>query len=336
MMSQKASAVAASTPKPTTRRLPSDRWHIAEIVFWLLPVAAYFLFPGHRVLASQIMIVGLFALSLDLILGYAGIVSLGHAAFFGVGAYTAGLLAVHGWGEPLTGLLLAGALAAVAGYLVSFLVVSGADIARLMVTLGICFLFYEAANKAAFVTGGVDGLSVPMWNLFGQLRFDIYGRTAFWYALTVAFVIFLLVRRLVHSPFGLSLQGLREGPKRMPALGVPVRRRQIAVFTIAAGIAGIAGALLAQTTQFVGLDVLSFTRSAELLVMLVLGGIGRLYGGFVGAAVFMLVQNYLSGLNPVYWQFWLGLLLVVIVLFARGGILGGLAPLYERMRGKIQ
>lgn len=334
-MNKKADTVAVAVSlKPTTHRLASDRWRAAETIFWLLPVAAYFLFPGHRVLASQIMIIGLFGLSLDLILGYAGIVSLGHAAFFGIGAYTAGLLAVHGWGEPLSGLLLAGAAAAVIGYLVGFLVVRGADIARLMVTLGICFLFYEAANKAAFITGGVDGMGVPMWNLFGQLRFDIYGRTAFWYSSIVAFVIFIVVRRLVHSPFGLSLQGLREGPKRMPALGVPVRRRQIAVFTIAAGIAGIAGALLAQTTQFVGLDVLSFTRSAELLVMLVLGGIGRLYGGFLGAAVFMVAQNYLSGLNPVYWQFWLGLLLVAIVLFAHGGILGGLATLYQGLRAR--
>lgn len=336
-MNEEASAVAA-TPrvKRTAYRLASDRWHVAETIFWLLAVAAYFLFPGHRVLASQIMIVGLFALSLDLILGYAGIVSLGHAAFFGVGAYTAGLLAVHGWGEPLTGLLLAGMVALLAGYLVSFLVVPGADIARLMVTLGICFLFYEAANKAAFITGGVDGLSVPMWDLFGRLHFDIYGRTAFWYTLSVAFLVFLFVRRLVRSPFGLSLKGIREGRKRMPALGVPVRRRLVTVFTVAAGIAGIAGALLAQTTQFVGLDVLSFTRSAELLVMLVLGGVGRLYGGFLGAAVFMVVQNYLSGLNPVYWQFWLGLLLVMIVLFARGGILGGLAPLYGRISRKTK
>lgn len=333
-MSEKVPALQPAPPQDDAlvHRLQSDRWRRLELIFWLLPIAAFFLFPSHRVLASQILIVGLFALSLDLILGYAGILSLGHAAFFGVGAYTAGLLAVHGWGEPLTGLLAAGTLAALVGYLASFLVVRGSAIARLMITLGICSLLYEAANKAAFITGGVDGLlGVTMWKLLGQFSFDLQGRTAFWYALVVALLIFVLAHRLVHSPFGLSLQGLREGPTRMPAIGVPVRRREIEIFTVAAGIAGIAGALLAQTTQFVGIDVLSFTRSAELLVMLVLGGIGRLYGGFVGAAVFMLAQNYLSGLNPVYWQLWLGLLLVAIVLFARGGIMGGIANWYDRL-----
>jgi len=316
----------------TPHRLPSDRWHALEIAFWLLPVAAFFLFPGYLVLGSQILIVGLFALSLDLILGYAGIVSLGHAAFFGLGAYAAGLLAAHGWGEPLSGLVAGCVVAAAAGYVVSFLVVRGGDLARLMVTLGIGLMLYEAANKAAFITGGVDGLSgVTMWKLLGLFDFDIMGHTVYLYSLVVVFLVFVLMRRLVNSPFGLSLRGLREGGKRMPAIGSPVRQRQTMIFTISAGVAGIAGALLAQTTQFVGLDVLSFSRSAELLIMLVLGGAGRLYGALVGAAVFMLAQDYLSGLNPVYWQFWIGLLLVVIVLFARGGIMGGLEALYQRL-----
>ena len=327
--------VAASAPPRQVakfHRLPDGRWHPIEIVFWLLPLAAFFLLPGFLVLGSQILIVALFALSLDLILGYAGIVSLGHAAFFGIGAYTAGLLAVHGWGEPLTGLLLAGAIAAVVGFLVSFLVVRGEDLARLMVTLGIGLLLYEAANKAAFITGGVDGLSgVAMWKLLGVFPFDLGGKAAYVYSLAVLFLLFMLMRRLVNSPFGLSLRGVREGSKRMPAIGAPVRNRQVLIFTIAAGVAGIAGGLLAQTTQFVGLEVLGFPRSAELLIMLVLGGAGRLYGAMIGAALFMVAQEVLSGLNPVYWQFWIGLLLVVVVLFARGGIMGAAEALYARL-----
>jgi len=311
--------------------LPNDRWRPLEIAFWLLPVAAFFAVPGYLVLGSQILIFGLFAASLDLILGYAGIVSLGHAAFFGVGAYSAGLLAVHGWGEPFSGLLVAAAVAALVGFAASFLVVRGADLTRLMVTLGIGLMLYEAANKAAFITGGVDGLSgVTMWKVAGIFRFGLDGKTAYLYSLAVVFVLFTLLRRVVNSPFGLSLRGIRDGGKRMPAIGSPVERRLIAVFTLAAAIAGVAGALYAQCTQFVGLDSLGFPRSAELLIMLVLGGTGRLYGALIGAAVYMIAQDILSGINPVYWQFWIGLLLVVVVLFARDGILGGAAKIYTR------
>jgi branched-chain amino acid transport system permease protein len=324
-------------PAPAVARapagLPNDRWKPLEIAFWLLPVAAWFLFPDHLVLVSQIMIVGLFALSLDLVLGYAGIVSLGHAAFFGLGAYTAGLLSVHGWGEPVSGLFAAAVVAGVAGCIVSFLVVRGQDLARLMVTLGIGLMLFEAANKAAFVTGGVDGLSGMTMNpLFGAFEFDLYGKTAFWYSFGVLFLLFVLLRRVVNSPFGLSLRGIREGGRRMPAIGANVERRLKVAFTAGAAIAGVAGALLAQTTQFVGLDSLGFSRSAELLIMLVLGGTGRLYGALVGAAVFMLAQDTISGLDPAYWQFYIGLLLVLIVLFARGGILGGLEKLAQRVR----
>ena len=330
-----APVAAVATPgEPQARpvpNLPSDRWHVLEVAFWLSVVAAFFLFPTYRVLGSQILITALFALSLDLILGYAGIVSLGHAAFFGVGAYTAGLLSVHGWGEPLSGLLIAGAVTAVVGWLSSYLVVRGSDLARLMVTLGIGLMLFEAANKATFLTGGVDGLSgVSMWKLFGVFSFDLAGSTAFLYSLGVLFVLFVLTRRLVASPFGLSLRGIRENVKRMPAIGVPITRRLVVVYTVSAAMAGIAGALLAQTTEFVGLDVLGFPRSADLMIMLVLGGTGRLYGGLIGAAVFMIAHHYLSGINPVYWQFWLGLLLVVMVLFSRGGIVGAFDRLHDR------
>ena len=332
-----ARAATNQAPGMNPLRLPNDRWSPLEVAFWLLPVAAYFAFPGYLVLISQIMIVGLFALSLDLMLGYAGIVSLGHAAFFGLGAYTAGLLSVHGWSEPLSGLLAGAVVAGLSGFVVSFLVVRGQDLTRLMVTLGIGLMLFEAANKASFLTGGVDGLSGMMvGKLFGAFEFDLNGNVAYCYSFAVLFIVFVVLRRVVKSPFGLSLIGIREGARRMPALGVNVNRRLVAVFTLAATVAGLAGALLAQTTQFVGLDSLGFPRSAELLIMLVLGGTGRLYGALVGAAVFMLAQDYIAGLNPAYWQFYIGLLLMVIVLFARGGILGGLEKMASRFKRKEQ
>jgi branched-chain amino acid transport system permease protein len=312
--------------------LPTLRWSRYEIAFWLIPVAAFFLFPHYLTLGSQILIAGLFALSLDLILGYARIISLGHAAFFGLGAYTAGLLARHGYGEPLSGLVLAAAIAAAGGWITSFLIVRGQDLTRLMVTLGIGLMLYETANQASSITGGVDGLSgVEMKKILGAFGFGLDGRTAYVYSLVVLFLVFNVARALVRSPFGLSLKGIREGERRMPAIGASVRRKLVAVYTVGAGIAGIAGALLAQTTQFVGIDVFGFQRSAELMIMLVVGGTGYLYGGLLGAAAFMLLQDYLANLNPVYWQFWLGLLLVLLVLFARGGLMGGLVSLRRRL-----
>jgi len=325
---------AAATAPAIAPRLPTDRWRAVELAFWAFALAAFFVFPNHRVLGSQILITGLFAVSLDLIMGYAGIVSLGHAAYFGIGAYVAGLLALHGWGEPFSGLVVAGAAGAIVGFATSFLVVRGADLARLMVTLGIGLMLFEAANQLPSITGGADGLSgVTMGKVFGLYSFDLAGSTAYLYSLGIAFVLFVVARRIVSSPFGLSLRGVRENVRRMPAIGAPVTKRLIAIYTVSAAMAGVAGGLLAQTTQFVGLDVFGFPRSADLMIMLVLGGAGRLYGGLVGAAVFMLAHHYLSDLNPVYWEFWLGLLLVVVVLFARGGILGAIEALRGRVRG---
>jgi branched-chain amino acid transport system permease protein len=327
-VSESGNAAAAVAP-----RLPTDRWRAIELAFWLLPAAAFFLFPNHRVLGSQILITGLFAVTLDLILGYAGIVSLGHAAFFGIGAYAAGLLAAHGWGEPFSGLAVAGAAGALVGFATSILVVRGSDLARLMVTMGIGLMLFEVANQVPSVTGGADGLSgVTMGKVFGLFAFDLTGTTAYAYSLGVLFALFVVARRIVNSPFGLSLRAVRENVRRMPAIGAPVARRLTSIYTISAAMAGVAGGLLAQSTQFVGLDVFGFPRSADLMIMLVLGGAGRLYGGLVGATVFMIAHHYLSDLNPVYWQFWLGLLLVVVVMFARGGILGAFEAVARRFR----
>lgn len=319
--------------QPDRQTIAPPRWHPLEIAFWAAPLVAFFAAPDRRMFGSQVLAYGLFAMSLDLILGYAGILSLGHAAFFGTGAYTAGLLARAGWSEPFTGLVAAGAVSSLLGYAVGALVVPGSDLSRLMVTLGIGVTMFEVANQASSITGGVDGLSdMQAGKLFGRFGFALDGRTSYLYALVVLFLVFVFARRLVHSPFGLALRGIRENARRMPAIGVDVNRRLRAVFALAAAIAGVAGAVLAQTTQFVGIDTLGFQRSAELLIVVVFGGPGRLYGALIGATVFLLAQDYLAGISPAYWQFWLGAVLVLLVLIARGGMLGGLEILYQRVR----
>jgi branched-chain amino acid transport system permease protein len=306
---------------------------LAPVLLWGLALSAFWLLPRELPLLTHIVIMGLFALSLDLILGYAGIVSLGHAAFFGIGAYAAGLLGRHGWGEPLSGLLISGGLAGLAGLLTAPLILRGSDLTRLMITLGLAALLQEAANKAAAITGGSDGLSDIVINpLLGRWAFDLYGTTAYAYALGVLFVLWHLARRIMASPFGLSLRGIRENPLRMRALGSPVDQRLIAVHGLAAAYAGMAGALLTQTTQFVSLDVLSFHRSAEALLMLVLGGAGWLYGGLIGAGVLLTAQKLLSDLTPQYWQFWTGAALIALVLFARGGLIGLSMALLHRLK----
>ena len=304
------------------------RWQPLEIAFWLASLLPFWLTPSYLVLASQIAITALFALSLDLILGYAGIISLGHAAYFGFGSYTAGLIAKWGWGEPITGLAIAAVAAGLLGFLSSFIIARFRHLALIMITLGFGLLLAEAANSASWLTGGADGLQgVRMWELLGVFPFDLYGRAAYAYSLSVLFLAFLLARRLINSPFGLALRGIRERAIRMPAIGAHSAAHIRKIYTIAAVLAGIAGALLAQTTETVSLETLGFQRSADVLVILILGGTGRLYGGIVGAIVYMVARDQFSGINPQYWYFWIGLLLIAVVMFLPNGILGGLARL---------
>jgi branched-chain amino acid transport system permease protein len=295
------------------------RWHWSEIAFWILALACAFLFPSRFLIMTDIVRLALFALSLDLILGYAGIVSLGHAGFFGVGAYCAGLLSLHGIiAEPVIALVVAGLAATLTGFLTSFLVIRGVDLTRLMVTLGIALLLEALAERFSNITGGTDGLQgIEMAPILGMFAFDMFGKVGFFYSLAVLFVLFLLARRIVHSPFGLSLRAIKNNPLRAAAIGVPVNRRLIAVYTLAAFYAGIAGALFTQTTALASLDVFSFERSADLMLVLVIGGTGYLYGGLIGAVVFKMLQEFFSSLTPQYWQFWIGLVLVVIVLLGR-------------------
>ncbi len=312
--------------------LAARRWHPAEIAFWLLAVVVYFALPRQLLLLNEIAILALFALSLDLILGYAGIVSLGHAAFLGMGAYVAGLLALHVTADPLIGLVAASAASALLGLVTSPLVLKGNDLTRLMVTLGIGLLMLELANSLSFITGGADGLQgIVMGNLLGVFEFDLFGKTAYAYSLSVLFILFLIARRIVHSPFGLSLRAIRDNSLRATAAGVPRNGRLAAVYTLSAAYAGAAGALLAQTTSFVSLDVLDFHRSADVMLVLILGGPGWLYGGLVGSIAFKFLQDLIAGWTPQYWQFWIGLLLVLFVLGGREILHGGIKGLVARI-----
>jgi branched-chain amino acid transport system permease protein len=310
------------------------RWKPAEVVFWLAAAATLVLLPDRHLILNEIAIIALFAVSLDLILGYAGIVTLGHGAFFGLGAYTAGLVAKHLVGDPLVGLAAAAVTAALLGFVTSFLVLRGSDLTKLMVTLGVALLLGEVANRMAWLTGGADGLQgVVIGPLLGRFEFDLYGTTAYAYSLTVLFVLFVLARRIVASPFGLSLMSIRDNSLRARAIGIPVNRRLVAIYTLAAAYAGVAGALLAQTTAFVSLDVIAFHRSADVMLVLVVGGVGYLYGGVIGAVVFKLLQDVLSAWTPQYWMFWIGLILVIIVLVGRERMGERLAGIARRLVG---
>lgn len=300
-----------------------ERWRWSEIAFWLVVVALIFAAPSRAALINEILISGLFALSLDMILGLAGVVSLGHAAFYGVGAYAAAILANAGYNDPLLGLLVGAVLGGAIGLVTAPLLLRGSDLTRLMVTMGVALILGEVANRNAWITGGADGLEFTMRPVVGLFPIGFNGqRNAALYSLVVLFALFVLARRLAQSPFGLSLSAVRENRLRAGALGIATHRRLIGVYAIAAAYAGIAGALLAQTTQIVSLDLFDFHRSADVMLMLIIGGAGYLYGGIVGAAIFIVLKDVISGATPEYWEFWIGALLVVLVLAGRDRVAG--------------
>ena len=311
----------------------SARLRPLELLPWALAVAVYFFAPNYLALGGYILIMILFALSLDLILGYGGIVTLGHAAYFGFGAYVAGIFAVHATGDPLIGLAVAAGAAALLGLVTGAVILRTHALALLMLTMAITAIVFEIASKWSDITGGSDGLhSVPIQPILATFKFDMFGRTAYLYCLVVLIAGWWLVRTVVHSPFGMALAGTRENDVRMHAIGAPVYARRLIAYTLSAALAGAAGALLTHTTQFVGLSVLTFELSGEILVMLVLGGIRRIYGAFVGPVVFLVARDFLAKQSPEYWTLGIGLLLIFIVMFARGGILGLLDALVTRFR----
>jgi len=308
------------------------RW--PEWLPWIVALVCFFALPEYLSLGARILIYILYALSLDLIVGYAGIITLGHSAYFGLGAYVAGILAAKaGVTDPLMQLVAAAAAGAVLGISTGAIILRTRALTLLMLTLAITSVCLEIANKATPLTGGADGLSgVVIAPILGQFRFDIFGKTAYGYCLVVLLLGWWLVRRLVYSPFGASLTGVRENSLRMHAIGAPVYWRLVLVYTLSAALAGVAGGLLTQTSQFVGLNVLSFESAGELLVMLILGGVGRIYGAFLGPLVYLIVQDLLAKQFPEYWYLGVGTMLVLVVMFARGGLLGIYDGIIARVR----
>lgn len=311
---------------------PVDAWHLLP---WVAALAYYYLVPsGFHTLGTNVLIMILFTLSLDLALGYAGIITLGHAAFFGVGAYSAGVMVIYLTPDPLLGLLLATILAGIFGVVTGMLILHTQGVAMFMLTLAIASMFYEIANQWRSVTGGDDGLTVPRpapilaYFGFEGFRFDFAGKTAFLYCLAILFVWFVISWRIVRSPFGRSLDGIRQNPRRMRAIGTPVWWRLVAMYGISCAMAGTAGALQAQSIRLVGLTTLELQLSGIVAVMLVLGGERRLYGAFLGAAFYVLVHDWAAAINPFYWMFVIGALLVAVVLFLEGGLMSLVDKIY--------
>ena len=314
----------------------AHRFQAIELLPWVAAIAVFFLFPGYRLLATQILVLILFAISLDLIVGYAGIVSLGHAAFFGTGAYTAAMLADAGWQEPLSAVALGAVTAGVLGYISGWVILRTRDLTLLMLTMALGIILYELAKDLDDITGGFDGINFENDAILGLFPFDVlYYSSNYWYAFAFLVLGFLVARTVVYAPFGRSLVGIRENIRRMHAIGTPVQQRMRHVYVIAAMIAGVAGAIWVQVQGNITIGVYEFEMSGNILIMLILGGTGRLYGAFIGVTVFTILENLTEtvlGTDPPYWELVVGVALVVTVLFAPRGLLGVFDPLIRRFR----
>ncbi len=318
-----------------------ERWRIAPVVPWLIGLALYFVGADYLSLWTSVVVMILFALSLDLALGYAGIITLGHAAFFGFGAYSAANLALHVVGDPLVGLAAAALLTGLLGALCGVLILHTQGLTLMMLTLAVAAMVGEVGNHARWLTGGDDGLTgIKVSPLFGVFPFDLWGKTAYLYALGVLAAASFTVWRIMESPFGRSLDGIRQNAARMRAIGTPIQRRLVMAYAISAALAGVAGGLQAQVTRTVSLNSTSLLMSGTVLIVLILGGLRRRYGAFAGALVYVLAQNFAAEVDPFRWMFVIGLLLLVVVLFFENGLMGvadsALALLRRHLRDRAE
>ncbi|WP_390624943.1 branched-chain amino acid ABC transporter permease [Pseudorhizobium xiangyangii] len=320
--------------KTRRRTITGSLIGIAAII--IVGVIGYFLFPNNLALLTRIIAIALLVLSIDLVTGYCGVATLGHAALFGAGAYAAGIAAAHyGITDPVLMTLIGALAGALAGLVSGLIILRAHGLPQLVLSIAVIHLFHEAANKASSWTGGSDGLSgIAPDALLGLFEFDLWGRTAYVYGLFLLVVVVILLQVLVRSPFGMLARGVREDPLRISAMGASVKSVLIRMYVISGVVAGIGGALNAISTQVVGLDSLSFTLSAEALVMLVLGGTGSLYGALVGTVTFLWFEDVVSAANPFHWLTMVGALLIAVVLFAPKGLYGTAAHLLGRIGGE--
>ncbi|WP_170316123.1 branched-chain amino acid ABC transporter permease [Microvirga calopogonii] len=330
----------AQTERAAAAPAVGGRW-LRDVAGVILIVAAglagYWLFPDNLALLTRVIAVALLVLSLDLITGYCGVASLGQASLFGAGAYAAGIACVNGVTEPLTLIAIGAVAGAMAGLLMGTIMLRAHGLAQLVLSIAIVQLFHEAANKASAYTGGSDGLAGLMVSpLFGVFEFDLWGRTAYLFGLALLVVVFVALKFIVSSPFGMLCRGIRQDPVRIRAMGSYVFPVLLKMFVISGAVAGTGGALAAISTQVVGLDSVSFELSANALVMLVLGGLGTLYGALVGTVIFMGFEHIVSAINPFHWMTMVGALLIAVVLVAPGGLSGLSERIFQngkRMKG---
>ncbi|WP_422678238.1 branched-chain amino acid ABC transporter permease [Bosea beijingensis] len=322
--------MANATPMPAipsaSRTLGRDLLGFALIA--LAGLAGYWLFPDNLAFLTRVISVALLVLSLDLIVGYCGIASLGQGALYGAGAYAAGIACINGVTDPILLILIGAGAGATMGLLMGAIMLRAHGLPQLVLSIAIVQLLHEAANKFSSITGGSDGLSgMSPAPLFGVFEFDLWGRSAYLFGLGLILIVFTVLRFVTRSPFGMVCRGLKEDPLRISALGIYAFPVLLKMFVISGAVAGMGGALAAIATQVVGLDSVSFEISANALVMLVLGGIGHLYGALIGTVIFMALEHIVAAINPFHWMTLVGAVLIAIVLFAPRGLSGTLDEL---------
>ncbi|MGG7539812.1 branched-chain amino acid ABC transporter permease [Rhizobium sp. Nf11,1] len=294
---------------------------------------AFLVFPYDLSFLTRIVIMMIFVVSFDLILGQAGIATLGHAAMYGCGAYAAGLIALHLSPDPLLGIVAGGAAGALMAWISGLVLLRTHGISLLMISIAVTMVLQEIASQARWLTGGADGLAgISVQPLLGLFEFDFVGQVAFIYSVCVLVVVLLLCQVLINSPFGLALRGIDGSASRMRAIGTPVYRRKVTIYVLAGAIAGTAGALAAQVTGLVGIEVFNFSLSAEVMVMLILGGAGRLYGALIGTLLFMVVHHLAASVDPFNWLFVIGIMLILVVFVLPKGLISLPARVSQLLR----